>query len=264
MDAKSKTGGELGSCMYCGSSENLTDEHIIPFGMGGDLILRKSSCEACAAKTSLDERKVLRGFMYEGRLVGGFPSRRKKKQPKTIKRKLFREDGTEFTKDLLIKSGVSVIHLPIFTDLGILSGQKTETGISIQELITIHLGTDNLEELRLKEDISGLKFQTDIDVTAFCRLLSKIAYGHHIQQCGLFPKEESPALSIINKSEMQFGKWIGSQDVPFPKSSALHLIQMRTFQVETIGKVYIVAINLFNKFGVGSSYLVTTRICKDS
>ena len=69
---------QLNECMYCGSLESLTDEHIIPFGMGGDLVFQKSSCKDCAKKTSKDERKVLRGFMYDGRLIGNMPSRRKK------------------------------------------------------------------------------------------------------------------------------------------------------------------------------------------
>ncbi len=39
---------EVGSCIYCGSTDNLSNEHIIPYGLGGNLELPKSSCSRCA------------------------------------------------------------------------------------------------------------------------------------------------------------------------------------------------------------------------
>src|SRR5690554_2542178 len=124
----------LASCMYCGSTETLTDEHVIPYAMGGTLVFPASSCKKCAAATSRDELRVLRGFMYEGRLVAGLPSRRKKKQPVNIKRILLRPDGTELTRDLLLQNGVAVIHLPIFQMPGILYGGGLNNGIQIKEI----------------------------------------------------------------------------------------------------------------------------------
>jgi HNH endonuclease len=54
----------LWRCMYCGDEnrENLTDEHIIPFGLlpkGGDWFLPKSSCLACAEFTKKFEDRCL-------------------------------------------------------------------------------------------------------------------------------------------------------------------------------------------------------------
>lgn len=34
-------------CMFCGSDENLTDEHVFPAFMGGELVVRGGSCERC-------------------------------------------------------------------------------------------------------------------------------------------------------------------------------------------------------------------------
>jgi len=40
-------------CLYCGAAtESLIDEHAIPHGLGGHLILPKASCTACQKITS--------------------------------------------------------------------------------------------------------------------------------------------------------------------------------------------------------------------
>lgn len=250
--------------MYCGETENLTKEHIIPLGMGGDLVFPKSSCKRCAKVTSLDERKVLRGFMYEGRLAGNLPSRRKGKQPKTFTRILARDDDVEFTKELLVNSGISVIHLPIFDNPGMLGGEFPSSGINIRELGSIHLNTDSMHELNSNEGVTSFKFQTEIDVPSFCKVLSKIAYGYHVYVEGIFPRDESPALAIMFNTETQYGKWIGSKNVAFPESKALHLARLHKLPAEDGIVVYVVALNLFFGWGMNSTYLVTTRISKNA
>jgi len=35
----------IGKCIYCGSTEALSDEHIIPLGLNGAWILEQASCK---------------------------------------------------------------------------------------------------------------------------------------------------------------------------------------------------------------------------
>ena len=50
-----------GACIYCGATDAaLSDEHVVPYGLGGSHVLRKASCCRCAAITSKFERKVMR------------------------------------------------------------------------------------------------------------------------------------------------------------------------------------------------------------
>lgn len=65
----------VGKCIYCGSTNNLTDEHIVPFGLGGNLELPKSSCKECARITSKFELAVLRGSMRPARIYREIQSR---------------------------------------------------------------------------------------------------------------------------------------------------------------------------------------------
>src|SRR5271169_3644705 len=69
-----------GACIYCGaamyhptSSRPLADEHIIPFGRNGDLILPESTCQACERMTGQFEAVVLRGSLLGCRSLLGLP-----------------------------------------------------------------------------------------------------------------------------------------------------------------------------------------------
>jgi hypothetical protein len=72
----------VGHCIYCGKNEGqMTDEHVIPFGLGGTLVLPKSSCPACSAKTAALEQTIQRMLLGPFRIRLGLPTRRKKERP---------------------------------------------------------------------------------------------------------------------------------------------------------------------------------------
>lgn len=72
------------SCIYCGRGDVLlTDEHIVPYSLGGGHVLQKASCRACAAITSAFELEVARNLWGDARSSYGAPTRHKKKKRKT-------------------------------------------------------------------------------------------------------------------------------------------------------------------------------------
>ncbi|WP_080744877.1 HNH endonuclease [Cupriavidus necator] len=68
-----------GRCIYCDAPENLTREHIIPAGLGGNWVLPEASCRRCAAKTSAAELHVMRVMLGDFRATAGVGSSRRKK-----------------------------------------------------------------------------------------------------------------------------------------------------------------------------------------
>lgn len=122
----------LGECMYCRSKDELTDEHIIPYGLWGKMVLPKSSCKACAAITSEFERRVLRGFMHEGRIVGNSPSRRKKRRPKTISKSIFDPGERLSVRPVPGGEAFSQITMPVFEVAGILSGRPLTKALRLR------------------------------------------------------------------------------------------------------------------------------------
>lgn len=75
----------VGHCIFCGSADHvLTDEHIIPLALNGNLILPEASCHACADITKKFEQTVARLIYGPFRLKHGFRTRRKKDRPSTL------------------------------------------------------------------------------------------------------------------------------------------------------------------------------------
>jgi HNH endonuclease len=78
----------VGHCIYCGqvpSDQPLTDEHIIPFSLGGELLLPASSCRSCAAITGHIEGIVCGSMLKAVRTHFGMKSRRPKKSTLPVK-----------------------------------------------------------------------------------------------------------------------------------------------------------------------------------
>ena len=74
----------VGACIYCGSHEMLSDEHIIPYAMGGRWVLPAASCKKCAAVTGRFEGEVSRTIIGPLRMLYDMPTRRKKGRPQHL------------------------------------------------------------------------------------------------------------------------------------------------------------------------------------
>lgn len=72
-----------GRCIYCGDDQtNLTDEHVIPYALGGHTtIFEKASCLACAAVIQRYEQRILRGQLGVFRARIDAPTRNPKDRP---------------------------------------------------------------------------------------------------------------------------------------------------------------------------------------
>jgi len=72
---------KVGRCIYCGATEPpLCDEHVIPFSLGGHLLLPKASCKECEGETHAFEGKTVGTTLRNIRLRYGFPTRHKKQR----------------------------------------------------------------------------------------------------------------------------------------------------------------------------------------
>lgn len=113
----------VGFCIYCRASAkevDLTDEHIIPDGLGGDLVLPAASCKACATATSRAELHLLREAIQFPRGVAGLRSRKRKSAPPTADVTL---DGELAAKAKPLDEAAPFMFAIFTTDLpGILRG----------------------------------------------------------------------------------------------------------------------------------------------
>lgn len=75
----------FGECIYCGAragDAELTDEHIVPYSLGGNAFIRDGSCKACAAETTKCERELAKVVLGDFRNSIGEQTRRPKKRAK--------------------------------------------------------------------------------------------------------------------------------------------------------------------------------------
>ncbi len=79
-----KTYPEFGRCIYCGETNDLTDEHIIPFALGGNAVLPKASCKKCNKITRGFEETCCRPMLGPIRIRLNLQTRRKKERPKHL------------------------------------------------------------------------------------------------------------------------------------------------------------------------------------
>lgn len=248
----------LNECMYCGAVKDLTDEHIIPLALWGDIILPKSSCKSCAEITSKIERKVLKGFMQDTRNVANAPSRRKNKRPKSVERTLLNQDGTSFQKNFSLNGTYSILTVPEFSKPTIFGGETIVQGINVIGHQQLAFGI-NIFEFLANNNAQGIQESTRIDVISFARLLAKIAYGMAVLHNGIFPREDSPILPIILNESDDVGFWIGSSDSLLSESEAKHLVLTKN-QKYSFSYVHTKSIvQLFNGSGL-TSFEVAVRV----
>jgi HNH endonuclease len=104
---RAKVFSPVGFCIYCGAKGDLGEEHIIPFGLGGNLILPDASCSQCSDIT---------GAQVEGAILNAYwgthgvprprlnlPTRKPKKRPK--KRILTITDRTGQSRTVAVAAG---------------------------------------------------------------------------------------------------------------------------------------------------------------
>jgi HNH endonuclease len=199
----------VGECIYCGSKENLSDEHIIPEGLGGRLILPKSSCPKCSKTTSQFELRLLRGHWWpHGRRLN-LKSKRPKNQPNTF---LVDFETSSGKKKVLIKPDEHPFLLTLdFDRPGILTGNYTNDEPIAKKIllkVVTNFSIDRYYENtpRIVDQNNRVNFKVNLDVSDYVRLLAKIGFSYAVGTRGL------DAFESIYVRDLISGKLIGGNN----------------------------------------------------
>ncbi len=200
----------IGRCIYCGSTtEPLSREHIVPYGLNGEWVLQKASCSECADITSKFERSILRGLLPQARAALKFQTR--STHPETFPI-VIEVNGQKKTINLIPEDYGAVVLLPLFKMPAFLEkrepiqGTLDVIGMAMQRIT----GTD-ITELHKRYGAQKIDFSFAINFDHFLRLLAKIAYGYAVLNYGLDGFNEIYALPIIMGETDEVDKWIGSE-----------------------------------------------------
>jgi hypothetical protein len=171
----------VGRCVYCGDqSPPLTREHVFPSGLGGGVILPKSSCGKCQKVTEEIETYCLRGLLLPHRLSSGLvrhPGQLGDTLPLT-----FKVGDREEVRRIRISGFPNYLALPeIRRGPGMLfRGHPGEFF-----LVSFKIwGSEG--ELRALHETGNAMLVHEFDMNKFARMLAKIAHSLAAAEIGLY------------------------------------------------------------------------------
>lgn len=180
----------VGRCIYCGSTDKLTVEHIIPFGLGGRLELPDSSCHSCCKITSAFEHTCLRTMYGPLRLLYDLPSRRKKTRPPVLPIKVKRTPNDDWTYLNVDQERYPFLVLfPQFPMPNLLTGNSECHGAKtanfwIRGASPSYVFKDLLQQLTIQLGVYAIMPEAKAHVAEFCQMLAKIAYSFAVGELG--------------------------------------------------------------------------------
>lgn len=245
----------IGHCIYCGSTNNLSDEHIVPYGLGGNLILPLSSCKNCSNITSKFELAVLRGSMQPARVYCEIQSRNKHESAPN-KYSLVVERNNEIeTIEVPLNDYPILVTFPIFSVPGYLKDDKRTKGILLDGSATISFGT-HPEDVIKKFNATRLVIKPAGDKpTDFARMIAKIAFSMAVATgaFGCIDYSKSFVLPAILGESDDIGHWVGTITEPI-RSAKYHTNRVIIYPDEEkgllIGDVQIFSNSETPRYGV--------------
>jgi hypothetical protein len=217
----------IGKCIYCGSLMNLSDEHIIPHGLGGPWVLQKASCQKCAAITSEFERDIVKYYFSLVRAKLDLPTYHKKHRPTSFEFSIKRDNKKE-TANFLTNDCPIIFMMPIFDKPGYILNEGVKTGYKIKGT-TLH--GYGVEKFAKEQNIQSLTFSTQLLGMNFPRFLAKIAYGIVVLQYGLDMIKDNYVIPCILGNKNDVGHWVGCENPDqspalLPKDQLFYKIQV--------------------------------------
>jgi hypothetical protein len=239
----------IGKCIYCGTSTDiLTAEHAIPYGLNGDLILHDASCKNCAKITSQFEMSCLRGLLGPTRAKLNLKTRR----PKNVMTAFKVDHGMGWetaSVDARQFAGLSV--LPWYEPPGFLTRQYFDGEIKVRGWQNLFPGNSSFDLASLtKTSQTTFEFKVDLDVWAFSRMLAKIGYCCAVAHFGLAKMSDIYVLPSIIGTKLDVQTWVGSNVDFKTRPHSLHVVE-----VFLDGDIIIARVALFAAFG-GQPYTV--------
>ena len=257
-----KVYSSVGKCIYCNSSDDLSDEHIIPFGLGGRLELPESSCQGCSKKTSTFEHTCLRTMYGPLRLLYDLPSRRKKSRPRTLplKVKFNQEDDEWELTEIEQERYPFLVTFPYFPMPNLLNeNSKDEVRGSVTNRLWIRGASPNyvfkdlLQDLTLKLEAHSIMPEAKAHIEEFCQMLAKIGYSFAVAELGSDSFRPFLIPHIIDKRLENCGDYMGSLGRDETPSDNLHELSI----CDGFSPTYVtVRIRLLAKLGTPTYYVV--------
>lgn len=240
----------FGRCIYCGSSGNLKDEHIIPHSLGGSGVIEKGSCSDCEKVTSYLDGYLARDIFNEYRSHVGLRSRRPKQRPKTLLASFRRQDGSEVVEEFGPKEQPYVLLMPIWDVPGITLGKRPSPDF---ETTQSHVYLFTSPEVQRRIEVEGLKLGVwpYVNYQTFARAIARISFCQAVAKLGLdgFDHLDLPALILGRYPSPSHYVGVTRDIPPAPDPrNVMHKAELSTYYVNS-KQYWMVSLRLFAHSG---------------
>lgn len=168
------------ACIYCGADNADSEEHVIPYCLGGTQVLEDASCGRCRDLTSLFELHVCRYTYSWMRKVTGYPSRKPKNMPTTVPVVFVEASGEERRRDLPIEQvpfPVLVPQFPLPAEAAEIPGWLSSPGLVVVPSPALEAATSALFRAHGNGAPHLRMMSQGVKIESFAQLLYKIALG---------------------------------------------------------------------------------------
>jgi hypothetical protein len=214
-----------GLCIYCGRStysdkqptRKFGDEHIIPFSLGGTLILPDASCETCERIINKVETNLTKGMFLPARTQLLYPTRNKKDRPKHLPLDI-QADADMHTRQIPIEDYPGmIVTLRFSLPLALLGtapvDEELTGGVAIATLPAFGENLNKHPRRTVTRKMGG-------DAATLGRLIAKIAHAYAVAEIGL--GRFSPYLLdiILNRPPLYLKHYVGGEIGDAPPAGA--------------------------------------------
>jgi hypothetical protein len=216
---------EVGSCIYCGESDcELTDEHIMPFALGGNAALKRASCVKCQVATSRIERHICRPVTGMMRSRLGIQSRRPKQRDETRQTFMFGDEHREMP--FATAQFPAILCYPSFARPGIFDDRPPEGQYRSAGIFTLGADADfkAIADAALEKAGASAIQLASFRPALLMNFMAKVA---HASAVGILdPGRFDPMLRTAAITEGVFDYILGNGPSFPPQKGVLHAIEI--------------------------------------
>jgi len=270
IDVSGKVYDPVGYCIYCNVTESpdglpLSDEHIVPEGMGGTLVLPSASCSVCRDITSAFERNFQRDMYGPTRAFWRlYGKRRKKERPESFPVEV---DHRMRTVDAALDEYPYILVMPLLDPPGLLFDRPINP-YEFPDLRQpgrlwrwkLNDADSRAQQLLNKHAAENIYPSQRIYLTDFFKMIAKIAHGFAIAQKGYNPAVRyllpglirAPKGAVTNGATYLVGtahNQNGTRVVVAPTTAACNLSVMIATPPDLLHQIVTVRVQLFAWLG---------------
>jgi hypothetical protein len=249
----------VGHCIYCGSTEGLSKEHVIPYGLSGNLILPKASCKDCRDITSKAEGACLQKMWDFPRIALDTKTRRPEERPTSIAITAEKDVEGEVvgTRLVDIPADQLPVVLPYFRYPGLPGLMRGASPDEIVGFVADMIGGFRSPSTSTIDHGEAFTHTTRSNPVLFINMIAKIAHAHAVAVVG--PDSFKPLLVdfILCRPASISPSYLFGSGILRVRPDTLHHINSTVRKNPDTGKSYVVTeVGLFAGMGMATHCVV--------